>query len=374
MSSIFWGKTKTFFRCFFAGELTKSAICYKVFSMSYIFFDLEWNQGYPHSVEDKLDEIIQIGACRLEQWDSRQESFSSYVRPAIHKKLHHRVRKMLPLDMTTLKRAEGFRTVARKFFQWCGSDPIFFTWGNSDIRVLDMNLCWYGMEEYLELEIYDLQRAFDLMVLHTDQQAALKDAVETLGLGEDREYHDAGNDAFYTALIGAELVRRYGKLPTQEELGQMEAALRRERRLQAAQAANLRLQEILSQDTPIYHRSFGLYKTVDECLSSKSARVIRCPKCDSWLCNGSWLKVDQHYIARSRCLEHGRFYTCVTIHQGSLGARGNMDLFPPESFSPELYRMCKLGGKSISMGKLVRKHTRTRKRKRKVKPKLGSES
>lgn len=197
--------------------------------MSYVFFDLEWNQGYPHSVEDKLDEIIQIGACCLEQWDSQPEPFSCYVRPTIHKKLHHRVRKMLPLDMDTLKQADGFRAAARKFFQWCGSDPVFFTWGNSDIRVLDMNLCWYGMEEFLELEIYDLQRAFDLLVLHTDQQAALKDAVETLGLGEDREYHDAGNDAFYTALIGAELVRRYGKLPTQEELGQMEAALRRER-------------------------------------------------------------------------------------------------------------------------------------------------
>ena len=211
-------------------------------------------------------------------------------------------------------------------------------------------------------------------MLHTDQQAALKDAVETLGLGEDREYHDAGNDAFYTALIGAELVRRYGKLPTQEELGQMEAALRRERRLRAAKEAGIRLQEVLSLEPPIYHRSFGLYKTVDECLSSKSARVIRCPKCDSWLCNGSWLKVEERYIARSRCLEHGRFYTCVTIHQSPLGARGNMDLFSPETFSPELYRLCKLGGKTITMGKIVRKRTRTRKRKRKVKPKLESES
>lgn len=70
-----------------------------------------------------------------------------------------------------------------------------------------MNLCWYGMEEYLELEIYDLQRAFDLLVLHTDQQAALKDAVEALHLEENLAYHDAGNDAAYTALIGAEMVR-----------------------------------------------------------------------------------------------------------------------------------------------------------------------
>lgn len=48
------------------------------------------------------------------------------------------------------------------------------------------------MEEYLELEIYDLQRAFDLLVLHTDQQAALKDAVEALHLEENLAYHDAG--------------------------------------------------------------------------------------------------------------------------------------------------------------------------------------
>lgn len=347
-------------------ELTKSRNCYKVFFMSYIFFDLEWNQGYPHSVEDKLDEIIQIGACRLDTWDSEPESFSSYVRPAIHKKLHHRVRKMLPLDMNTLKQAEGFRQVARQFFRWCGRDPVFFTWGNSDIRVLDMNLCWYGMEEFLELEIYDLQRAFDLLVLRTDQQAALKDAVDALGLGEDRAYHDAGNDAFYTARIGAELVRRYGKLPTQEELGQMEAALRRERRMQAAKEAGIQLRDVL-QEEPVYHRSCGIYKTVDDCLRSKSARVVRCPKCDSWLCNGNWLQIERHYIARSRCLEHGRFYSCVTVHQGPLGAKGNLALFPPEHFSPELYRLCKLGGESISVGKAA---VRKRKRKRKVKPKL----
>lgn len=335
--------------------------------MSYIFFDLEWNQGYPHSAEDKLDEIIQIGACRLTQWDSPSESFSCYIRPAIHKKLHHRVRKMLPLDMETLKQAEGFRPAVRKFFQWCGPEPVFFTWGNSDMRVLDMNLCWYGMEEYLELEVYDLQRAFDLMVLHTDQQAALKDAVEALELGADLEYHDAGNDAFYTARIGAEMVRRYGKLPTQEELEQMEEVLRKERRLQAAKKASAQLQEILETEKPAYHRSCGIFKTPEDCLHSKNARVVRCPKCESWLCSGSWFRVEQYYVARSRCLEHGRYYTCITIQRGALGTKGNMDLFSAESFPAGLFRLCKLGGEPIAMSRSVKKRKQTRKRKVKTK-------
>ena len=33
--------------------------------MSYVFFDLEWNQGYPHSEADKLDEIIPVSYTHL---------------------------------------------------------------------------------------------------------------------------------------------------------------------------------------------------------------------------------------------------------------------------------------------------------------------
>lgn len=334
--------------------------------MSYVFFDLEWNQGYPHSEEEKLDEIIQIGACRMEDWDGEVAAFSAYVRPAIHKKLHHRVRKMLPLKMETLRKAEGFRAVARRFFRWCGPNPVFFTWGNSDVRVLDMNLCWYGMEEYLELEIYDLQRAFDLLILHTDQQAALKDAVEALHLEENLTYHDAGNDAVYTALIGAELVRRFGALPTEAELNQMEAELRRQRKEQAAAEAGETLDQLLRDKEPVYHRSCGVYKTTGDCLRSRNARVVRCPKCDSWLCNGNWLQIQDYYVARSRCLEHGRFYTCVTVQKGSLGTKGTMHLYTPEDFPPDLFRLCKLGGQQIPIGKSLKKRKRVR-RKRKVK-------
>ena len=337
--------------------------------MSYVFFDLEWNQGYPHSEEDRLDEIIQIGACRLDRWDGEFETFSAYVRPAIHKKLHHRVRKMLPLKMETLRRAEGFRTVVRRFFHWCGQNPVFFTWGNSDMRVLDMNLCWYGMEEYLDLEIYDLQRAFDLLVLHTDQQAALKDAVAALELSDELTYHDAGNDAAYTARIGAELVRRFGALPTREELNELEADLRRQRREQAAEQAEAALCQMLREQEPVYQRNCGLYKSPEDCLRSRNARVVRCPKCDSWLCNGNWLGVrEEHFVARSRCLEHGRFYTCITVQKNPLGARGHMSMYAAEEFPPDLFRLCKLGGEPVANVKSLKKRKRMR-RKRKVRAK-----
>lgn len=331
--------------------------------MSYVFFDLEWNQGYPHSEADKLDEIIQIGAYRLDSWDDPGTPFSAYVRPSIHKKLHHRVRKMLPLDVEELSKAKPFKRVIRDFFQWCGKDAQFFTWGGCDARVLDMNLCWYGLEEYLDTEIYDLQRAYDLLIAHTDQQAALKDSVENLGLEYDLEYHDAGNDAFYTAMIGAEMVRRLHRLPTESELDQGEEAFRQEKRRQAVAAAQNALEELLPDLEPISQRSCGAYQKEEDCLKSRAARVCRCPECDSLLCTGNWYQVDRYYLARSRCAEHGRFYSCLTMEPQSNGMlRANISLYEDMAFPKETFHLCKAGGRAIVVAKTPKKRVRFHKR------------
>lgn len=331
--------------------------------MSYIFFDLEWNQGYPHTEADKLDEIIQIGAYRLDSWEDEGKAFSAYVRPSIHKKLHHRVRKMLPLDQKELNRAAPFKKVIRDFFRWCGRDPVFFTWGGCDARVLDMNLCWYGMEEYLDTEIYDLQRAYDLLIAHTDQQAALKDAVETLGLDGQLEYHDAGNDAFYTAMIGAEMVRRLHALPTEEELREGEEAFRREKRRRAVEAAQTALDERLPGLASVLTKHCGVFRTADDCLKSRAARVCHCPECDTVLCTGNWYRVGERYLARSRCAEHGRYYSCLTMDTLSNGqVKAVLSVYDEERFNHDTFRLCKLGGEPILAAKTPRKRHHYRKK------------
>lgn len=335
----------------------------RVFIMSYIFFDLEWNQGYPHSEADKLDEIIQIGAYRLDSWDDEGTAFSAYVRPTIHKKLHHRVKKMLPLDLSELAKAAPFKKVIRDFFRWCGKDPVFFTWGGCDVRVLDMNLCWYGMEEFLDIEIYDLQRAYDLCIAHTDQQAALKDAVEYLQLEDELEYHDAGNDAFYTAMIGAEMMRRLSRLPTEAEMEEGEEAFRQAKREEATRAAREMLTEQLPDLEPTFLRGCGQFPAVEECLKSRVARVYRCPECENWLCTGNWYRVDEYYLSRSRCLEHGRFFSCLTLKEHSNHKYdGVLAVYDETHFPHELFRLCKVGGAPFLVAKMPQKRKRIRKK------------
>lgn len=340
--------------------------------MSYVFFDLEWNQGYPRSEAEKIDEIIQIGAYRLDRWQADGAAFSAYVRPSIHRKLHHQVKKMLPLDQARLRKAASFKEVAADFFQWCGDEAVFYTWGTSDARVLDSNLCWYGMEEYLDLEIYDLQRAFDLLVLQTNHQTALETAVTTLGLDAQLEYHDAGNDAAYTARIAAELVRRFGALPTEEELDREEAALRQRQRQEAARQADAALTEVWNGQEPVLRRRSSHFDSDDECLRSRGARVFHCPECENWLCNGNWYRLEGRYVARSRCLEHGRFFSCLVIQPDGGGKRqGELRVYREEQFSQELFQQCKLGGERIEVCKMPRKRRRVRKGKAKAKAEKG---
>lgn len=329
--------------------------------MSYVFFDLEWNQGYPRGEADKLDEIIQVGAYKLDQWQAEGETFSAYVRPTVHKKLHHRVRKMLPLDQKELFRASRFPQVAAAFFSWCGERATFFTWGPSDAQVLKGNLAWYDLEDYLPLEVYDLQRAFDLMIMGSDQQTALKDAVEALGLAEELEFHDACNDAFYTGRIAAEMVRRLGELPSRAELERRGQELHRQRREQAARAASEALERIFGQEPPLLERDCGSFAGEGDCLKSRGARVFRCPKCENWLCNGNWYRVGGSYVARSRCMEHGRFYTILRQRPEGELWHGWCRVFTDETLPAPLFSLCKLGGEPIVLRKLPRKRKRGRK-------------
>lgn len=328
--------------------------------MSYVFFDLEWNQGYPHTPEERLDEIIQIGACRLDSWEGEGEPFSAYVRPSIHKNLHHRVKKILPLNQKELRCAEPFRKVIRDFFRWCGPNPTFFTWGDCDARVLDMNLCWYGLEEYLDVEIYDLQRAYDLCIAHTDQQAALKDAVEHFGLEDELEYHDAGNDAFYTARIGAEMVRRLSVLPTEDELRRGEERFRQEKQRKAQEQSIAALSEVLERSEPFHTRSLGPCPSAGDVLKSRSARIFPCPECGTGLCSGNWYRVGEYFVARGRCPDHGRCCSCLSLREGEGGVTGELRIYDEAAFPHEVFQRCKRGGECIVVGKTPRKRRHRR--------------
>ena len=181
--------------------------------MQYIVLDLEWNQptGYNSpaykSVRGKLlFELIQIGAVRVDEQLHITDSFTRFISPKHYSALHPRIAQITHIRQEDLDDAADFATVLNEFAQWCGDDYVFLTWGPDDSSVLQHNIDFFKCEARLS-PAYDLQRRYADINGNTKERAGLKTAMDELQIVPDDSlpFHNALNDAYYTALVFAAL-------------------------------------------------------------------------------------------------------------------------------------------------------------------------
>ncbi len=176
--------------------------------MQYIILDMEWNQPlnfqsqtYKRYGDRMLFELIQIGAVRVSENLDIQDSISLFIHPNCYTTIHPRVEEMTGITKDSLADCPDFPDAMEEFTEWCGEDCIFLTWGDADISVLKQNLDFYELDS-ASLPFYDIQ---PLMVrsLKLDHCMKLSAALELMGLQpeEDMPFHNALNDALYTAEI-----------------------------------------------------------------------------------------------------------------------------------------------------------------------------
>ena len=60
-------------------------------NVNYIIMDLEWNNTYCKKKKGFMNEIIEIGAVKLDSDLNIIDSYSVFVKPQLGKKLHARV-------------------------------------------------------------------------------------------------------------------------------------------------------------------------------------------------------------------------------------------------------------------------------------------
>ena len=310
--------------------------------MAIIVLDLEWNQGFPETPEQKFNEIIQIGAVRLDTWGAEPAVFSEWVRPLYHRALHYRVRELVPVDRKALRSAPNFFKVLKSFQAWCGPDTQFVTWGTEDLRVFHENLEHYQLDSSWITKEYDLQKAYGFMCFDSNQQFALKTAIEQCGLDTDLTFHDASHDAVYTSLIGKWMLERYGQLPDLEEVDRI-FAQRAEEKRQAllAEAARMAREQIETGD-PLEQWECGPFPTAIACASSRDARLLECPECRNKLYHISYYPVDDGalFVARARCSQHGPVYTILTPRQETDGVHATARAFGQNSDAGRVYKIC----------------------------------
>ena len=174
--------------------------------MNYIVMDLEWNQnpyGKSNYCSDIPFEIIEIGAVRVTEDREILDSYQQVIRPQVYRKLHYKTQEITHFTDEELNRGKSFRRAILEFLEWCGDDYMFCTWGSMDLVELQKNMRHYRLERILEFPLFyvDLQKMFSLRYDDGHMKRTLMSAVEYLEIPEDKEFHRALSDAYYTAKV-----------------------------------------------------------------------------------------------------------------------------------------------------------------------------
>ena len=173
--------------------------------MNYIVFDLEFNMFFRFKEGDAANpdlknEIIQIGAVKLNEVLEPVASLNLRVKPAIYKRLNPYVKKKINLNTRSLAGGLPFMEAINRFHSWLGNDPVLCSWGHDDILGLKQNCLYYGYDNLQFNKFIDIQKIY-MMTYDLANQPALEAAVENLAIERDFSFHDALGDASYTTAI-----------------------------------------------------------------------------------------------------------------------------------------------------------------------------
>ncbi|HHX18135.1 MAG TPA: exonuclease domain-containing protein [Clostridium sp.] len=168
--------------------------------MNYIIYDLELNSKPFKS--NFPNEIIEIGAIKLDDNLNKIDEFQSFVKPKYFTKLFSLVKKKTQIAQNDINNADSFKDVIKKFRQWIGPDSILISWGHDDIYNLSLNCRYNRIKiEWLKKNI-DIQKQFSsIFNLPSGQRYSLENALKLMEIDIKDNFHRALIDAEYTSKI-----------------------------------------------------------------------------------------------------------------------------------------------------------------------------
>ena len=197
--------------------------------MNFVVLDMEWNQpGYGEAVLCKngvcmKNEIIQIGAVKLDEQGKISDTFKRLVKPVSLTTMNKMIKQLTGITDEMLDKGEGFGDVIEDFRAWCGNEFVLLIWGCDDVRILRNNLKFYGIDERWLPQYYNVQMIFCLQTGLEKRQYALSFALEHFNISVNEDsLHDALYDAVCTAYVCEKLdlkdgIEKMKYMPSYEE-------------------------------------------------------------------------------------------------------------------------------------------------------------
>ncbi|MFZ1495419.1 MAG: 3'-5' exonuclease [Saprospiraceae bacterium] len=116
--------------------------------MNYIIFDIEatcWQLKNPNLVQ----EIIEIGAVKLNSFGEIEESFNKFIKPIINPILSNYCVELTNIKQETVNVAKTFNFVIEDFQNWIDIDDdnyLLCSWGSLDQKLLQSDCLYHRID------------------------------------------------------------------------------------------------------------------------------------------------------------------------------------------------------------------------------------
>ncbi len=175
--------------------------------MNYIILDMEWDSVYHPLYKRFVNQILQIGAVKLDSKFNIVDTFEVTIKSAVSKRLSKRFTELTGITKEMMLNGIPLSDAVSRYNAWIGEDTVTMTWSNSDLFTILENQKYllkgvtFKIDKYLDLQRY-IQGEMALLGHECKSQIALGSAAEILGITtEGYELHTAKDDSLLCAAL-----------------------------------------------------------------------------------------------------------------------------------------------------------------------------
>lgn len=175
--------------------------------MNYIILDMEWDSAYFVPQKRFLNQILQIGAVKLDSSFNIVDTFDVTIRSSFSKRVSKRFVELTGITKEMMLAGIPLKDAVLKYNEFVGTDSVTMTWSDTDIRTIIENETAllgdlrFRLDKYLDLQKF-IQGELALIGHKCESQISLGNAAEVLGIStESYELHTAKDDSVVCALL-----------------------------------------------------------------------------------------------------------------------------------------------------------------------------
>ena len=176
--------------------------------MNYVILDLEWDSVFYPPEKQFINQILQIGAVKINETFDMVDTFEVTVHSAISNRVTGRFSKLTGITNEAMRSGIAFEDAVQKFNDWVGEDKITMTWSDSDLYTIKRNEelllkdgLRFSIGQYLDLQKF-VQGEMRLLGYTDRNQVSLSAAADFFDIHmEDLSLHTAKDDSVLSALL-----------------------------------------------------------------------------------------------------------------------------------------------------------------------------